>query len=159
MSKNIFVMYRNSSRIIPGRSILNNSNHQSSNIEGKRRNLCTIFSSPSFLFSFSQARHAYTHVYCPRLSTWDRFWPQFDHQFPCSDPFVSNQFSRFHTSGGPWSSTSGVRAFIPSIPLSIPSCTSSISSLSKSGYFLFHKGFLFESFEVHDDWLGNSERG
>lgn len=110
MSKNIRV---SSSRIIPGRSILINSNHQSSNMEGKRRNLCTfLFSlsiSISIFFSFSQTRHAYTHVHCPRLSTWGRFWPQFDHEFPCSDPFVSNRFSRFHTSGGPWSSASGVR--------------------------------------------------
>lgn len=57
MSKNIFVMYRNSSRIIPGRSILNNSNHQSSNIEGKRRNLCTLlFSLFPFLFLSGETR-------------------------------------------------------------------------------------------------------
>lgn len=57
MSKNIFVMYRNSSRIIPGRSILNNSNHQSSNIEGKRRNLCTLlFSLFPFLFLPDETR-------------------------------------------------------------------------------------------------------
>lgn len=107
MSRNIRV---SSSRIIPGWSILINSNHQSSKERGE---ISARFSSLSlylyFFFSFSQTRHAYTHVHCPRLSTWGRFWPQFDHEFPCSDPFVSNRFSRFHTSGGPWSSASGVR--------------------------------------------------
>lgn len=69
MSKNIFVMYRNSSRIIPGRSILNNSNHQSSNIEGKKS------LHPSLLplsFSLSPRRDTRTHtcivhVYLPGI--------------------------------------------------------------------------------------------
>lgn len=69
MSKNIRV---SSSRIIPGRSILINSNHQSSNMEGKRRNLCTFLFSLSISISFSLSLRRDTrthtcivHVYLP----------------------------------------------------------------------------------------------
>lgn len=69
MSRNIFVVLnRSSSRIIPGRSILINSNHQSSNIEGKRRNLCTLLFSLSFSLSLRPDTRTHTcivHVYLP----------------------------------------------------------------------------------------------
>lgn len=160
MSRNIRV---SSSRIIPGRSILINSNHQSSNMEGKRRNLCTFLFSLSlslFLFLFLSDE---TRVHTRALSTsiyLGSFLTPIRPRIPLFRPFCFKPVLAFpHKRRSLELCFRCTCAFIPSILLSIPSCTSSISSLSKSGYFLFHEGFLFESFEVHDDWPGNGERG
>lgn len=160
MSRNIRV---SSSRIIPGWSILINSNHQSSNMEGKRRNLCTFLFSLSlslFLFLFLSDE---TRVHTRALSTsiyLGSFLTPIRPRIPLFRPFCFKPVLAFpHKRRSLELYFRCTCAFIPSILLSIPSCTSSISSLSKSGYFLFHEGFLFESFEVHDDWPGNGERG
>lgn len=147
MSRNIFVVLnRSSSRIIPGRSILINSNHQSSNIEGKRRNLCTLLFS-LFLFLFLSAQ---TRVHTRVLSTsiyLGSFLTPIRPRIPLFRPFCFKPVLAFpHKRRSLELCFRCTCAFIPSILLSIPSCTSSISSLSKSGYFLFHEGFLFESF-------------
>lgn len=157
MSKNIRV---SSSRIIPGRSILINSNHQSSKERGEISARFSSLSLSLFLFLFLSDE---TRVHTRALSTsiyLGSFLTPIRPRIPLFRPFCFKPVLAFpHKRRSLELCFRCTCAFIPSILLSIPSCTSSISSLSKSGYFLFHEGFLFESFEVHDDWPGNGERG
>lgn len=157
MSKNIRV---SSSRIIPGWSILINSNHQSSKERGEISARFSSLSLSLFLFLFLSDE---TRVHTRALSTsiyLGSFLTPIRPRIPLFRPFCFKPVLAFpHKRRSLELCFRCTCAFIPSILLSIPSCTSSISSLSKSGYFLFHEGFLFESFEVHDDWPGNGERG
>lgn len=157
MSKNIRV---SSSRIIPGRSILINSNHQSSKERGEISARFSSLSLSLFLFLFLSDE---TRVHTRALSMsiyLGSFLTPIRPRIPLFRPFCFKPVLAFpHKRRSLELYFRCTCAFIPSILLSIPSCTSSISSLSKSGYFLFHEGFLFESFEVHDDWPGNGERG
>lgn len=157
MSRNIFVaLNRSSSRIIPGQSILINSNHQSSNIEGKRRNLCTLLFS-LFLFLFLSGQ---TRVHTRVLSTsiyLGSFLTPIRPRIPLFRPFCFKPVLAF-----PHKRRSLELYF---------RCTC-LYSINSTFYTILHvvdffplqkwilsipRGFSFRKF--HDDWLGNSERG